>query len=882
MARPLVLAGPILRRVERNRVVVWVALSLPAMVRMKVWPGIHAAHATNLGEIAGDDPHPVRETTVEALRFGSGFYVALVDLKLGDLGVTEPEPVDPPSFIQPVLDPATVYSYNLHFTPTLVGDSADLRTAHLLEARPPNPTESPQRPVGVPLGYADNQLPSFATCPTDVADLYLLQASCRNWAPDAPNAGRHLDQFGADDLMTAFDPLIEDNLGKPLSRPHQLFLTGDQIYADEVAGAVLPSLTNLAHELLATHELIRLDGTAEFPLTTDNFPADSRQKLCGEQAKFTSVAMASQLIGLGEFYAAYLMAWSETCWDSLIDELPSVTTSAVRDKLTDWDGCITKLEAAVAEAATDAAKRKAQKALDTAKEGRRDAIANFGRQRQRLEGYRLNVPIVRRILANVPTYMICDDHEITDDWNLTQEWRNRVLGTNLGQTILRNGLVAYAVCQAWGNDPTAWTKGDNKQLLDSAVKLYALDNVDVAARNVIDGVVGNAGAEPIKVTWNYSIDFEAHRVVVLDTRNHRQLFRHQPPGLLTSEALQKQLASGPLPPHLGLLVVVSPAPVLGPAVSDHIIQPLGAKVIDAVNALTFDADAAPCDGRPIDRFGGQVRVDLEPWFVDDDAVEGLLQRLATYGTAPIVVLSGDVHYGLTAVLDYWKHKSSGETFDQTRIVQFTSSAARNVWPPELVHLLRFTRQFIPGQQSLLQLKAPVERLAWTDDDPTPVNGGDTAIRPLRTRLRRNPVLVSPRGWPDGATEQRPPDWAWRLELIHDVRTDDRDTPGSRPGQVAPPPPPLFDPDSPLDGYAQAVARHASAAADNVQLRTIVAEFNVGAVRFRREGADNHLIARGELYSRNYKRMAAPPTAEINTLHEVPLVATTQPRPALGG
>ena len=71
MARPLVLAGPILRRVELNRVVVWIALGMPATVRLKVWPGLHAAHATKLGEIAGDDPHPLRETTVEALRFGS-------------------------------------------------------------------------------------------------------------------------------------------------------------------------------------------------------------------------------------------------------------------------------------------------------------------------------------------------------------------------------------------------------------------------------------------------------------------------------------------------------------------------------------------------------------------------------------------------------------------------------------------------------------------------------------------------------------------------------------------------------------------------------------------------------------------------------------------
>ena len=352
---------------------------------------------------------------------------------------------------------------------------------NLLKARQPDPAESPLRPVGVALGYADNQLPSFATCPTDVADLHLLQASCRNWAPDAPNAGRHTE-LGADDLMTAFDPLIEDNLGKPLSRPHQLFLTGDQIYADEVAGAVLPSLTNLAHELLATHEMIRLEGTAEFPLTTDNFPADSRQKLCGESAKFTSVAMASQLIGLGEFYAAYLMAWSEACWDTLADELPPVDDSAVRNKLTDWDECIRQLTVAVRDATTDAAKRKAQKALDTATEGRTKAQANFRKQRQAPRG----LP-AQRALRSADPRQRADVHDV----RRPRDHRRLEPHPGVAQPGARHEprlddpaqrLVAYAVCQGWGNDPATWAKGDNKKLLDNAVKLFAFETIDPAAR----------------------------------------------------------------------------------------------------------------------------------------------------------------------------------------------------------------------------------------------------------------------------------------------------------------------------------------------------------------------------------------------------------------
>ena len=73
-------------------------------------------------------------------------------------------------------------------------------------------------------------------------------------------------------------------------------------------------------------------------------------------------------------------------------------------------------------------------------------LASFGR----------GLRAVRRVLANVPTYMILDDHDVTDDWFMNREWCNRVLsqqGDTLGRRVIRNALIAYAVFQAWGNNP---------------------------------------------------------------------------------------------------------------------------------------------------------------------------------------------------------------------------------------------------------------------------------------------------------------------------------------------------------------------------------------------------------------------------------------------
>ena len=75
---------------------------------------------------------------------------------------------------------------------------------------------------------------------------------------------------------------------------------------------------------------------------------------------------------------------------------------------------------------------------------------------------------MRRALANVPTYMVFDDHDVTDDWNIGRAWRDRVFTSQLGRRIILNSLVAYTVFQDWGNDPLRYRTAPYKELLDLA------------------------------------------------------------------------------------------------------------------------------------------------------------------------------------------------------------------------------------------------------------------------------------------------------------------------------------------------------------------------------------------------------------------------------
>ena len=66
-------------------------------------------------------------------------------------------------------------------------------------------------------------------------------------------------------------------------------------------------------------------------------------------------------------------------------------------------------------------------------------------EREHVLNYFNRVGRVRRALANVPTYMMFDDHDVTDDWNLTARHRRRTLESPLGGRLILNAISAATV-----------------------------------------------------------------------------------------------------------------------------------------------------------------------------------------------------------------------------------------------------------------------------------------------------------------------------------------------------------------------------------------------------------------------------------------------------
>lgn len=878
MSLPLILAGPILRRVEPTLVTVWVALREPCTVRINIYNGLiqDQSSSTVFMPPANVEVTGALANTSSSIRAGAQLHIATATFKL--------PPITP-------LAPHLLYSYNI----TLQGASGtnDLKSLGLLK------TGEIEGKPNLALGYATGFLPSFALPPLEITDLRLLHGSCR------------LINRNVTDGMAWVDDFVEEARTNPKARPHQLLLSGDQIYADDVDASFLHMIMVAGEEVLGSHARENTDRIALeqlptlgkfFPSDEIHFPPGYRYSLTLNEARLTSVDGTSHLLGFNEFCAMYLMVWCNACWP---DKLP--TEQDLMHQLLNfgWLGFIpgdlrTRLLGKPEKETPEKEKPEKpppeiEKLIDYFRTGDLpaplmqtvlgsgvtlpkpfDADEKKKKLKERAESVSKSLvtlkqlwealPKVRRGLANVPTYMMFDDHEVTDDWYLNPMWRDRVLTNPLGRTVIRNALVAYALFQGWGNDPIKFESGNHKQLLDETSNLFPPETVgpDETVGNRIDTLLGfnlpNTTDVP-PVTWHYSVKGSRHLLVALDNRTRRTFVsRIGPPGNIGEAALKDQIPAGPLEAGLEVLVLVAPLPVVGPPVFDELVAPLVYRIFDAKARNDLDKFEGPR------AMAGTNPDAIEAWAFDPIAFESLLKRLEPYRR--VVILSGDVHNGSSQSLSYWK---KGDT-EPAVFAQFTSSGVKNVMP----WYLRFIDRTFATAQRIVRANIGTERLGWNVANPTPLTfPADAEIASaLLSRLRHEPIHIPGEGWPENTTINRPPDFQWRATALRDQRLD-----GARPEPAKVEPFNASDTDiTPnLDGYRQVVVRHAQQLTRLLNSRQILIANNIGRVRFETE--NNTLVAVQELFT-TFPFSGAETLEKPSpfTLHRVPLSSPSEEKP----
>lgn len=559
------------------------------------------------------------------------------------------------------------------------------------------------------LALPQAQRPTFVTPPATAADLVVYHTSCRK-----PHGG------GRDGLALAMADLALRFDSPSPPQPHLLVLSGDQIYADEVGHPLMPRVMRVAHDLVGIDET---DVFGEPPPIGGRGPGTVDLGYTG--------ATANHLWTYGEFMAMYLLAWSDVLWPASLPSFP--TNPAVGPP--DVDPGVTR----------DAWEEEAH---------------NVGL-------FRTSLPQVRRVLANVPSLMIFDDHEITDDWNIDHTWVGNVYGRAGGRRAVTNGLLAYALCQHWGNQPVAFaTAGSPERGVLDAVSTAVSGPAPTSAAEACAPLLGlPAGplpaAPPAQVLRDLSapgtIRYDSTigpddgwpvRIVLLDERTAREYPSAGSRGARISRAA---LALELPPPATAspFTIVVAAAPILGTDLVEDVIQPLFELLVP----------------------GGARFTDFESWSAVRANHQDLLARLAAHH--PVVVLSGDVHYGFTTQLT---RVEGGAT---TRVAQLTASASKNVEIKnaaislfsELIMRLGLERaRAVSGfaalsnadQTKLLAAPPAGTRLAWDD-----------VVDVLLGRVAREATSV-PTAIPTPVAEAyglAAPQWTYVVEPVDDPMAD---------------------------------------------------------------------------------------------------------------
>jgi hypothetical protein len=523
-----------------------------------------------------DGLYPLEQAELRVARLGRSLWVAIVSAR-----PTTPFPSD------------RVLGYDLAITCKTRGSTVTSTVSSL----------------GLGISYRPFDLPTFLLA---AGHRRLAHGSCRR--PGATGQ----------DAFLIFDRWLEQRAGDLSERPSALILTGDQIYADDVAFPLFRAVQRLAADVCGYVERLPREGKA--PVSVDDYelwkqppvpamlekvrlppPEMTRKGLTWRGFSpigFTTEDGEAHLLSFPEYAAMYLATWNR--------ELCKLVYAADDDS---------------------------------------NATLN-------LEGFPNAAASARRVLANMATYMVFDDHEITDDWNLDHDWEQATKNAT-ARRIIANGLAAYWAFQGWGNDPNRFgaefTGAITRHLQDATEGISPrglLAPIAPAARAFDEALLSRH--------WSFVAPTNPPALCV-DTRTSRETREGRPilsgrcvwPDL-TKLRIRHQLKRG------APLLIVLPTPFLNHRSS--------------LWAQEFEYKW------PRDRYEG----DFE-WYGNYPAQRAELIAFLRRDFDPptLVVFSGDVHHG--SVIDgLYAHGASRDAIYDghgtwaMRVIQVTSSPIKNV------------------------------------------------------------------------------------------------------------------------------------------------------------------------------------------------------------
>ena len=308
-------------------------------------------------------------------------------------------------------------------------------------------------------------------------------------------------------------------------------------------------------------------------------------------------------------------------------------------------------------------------------------------------------PWIRWLFSNVRTAMIWDDHDVHDDWNISQDWVEEARKQDWWDERIAGAGVSYWCYQHLGNLGPEHLEAD---------EMYARVREADDAGPLLHEFALRADRETEGSRWSYCRDNGSVRLIVLDSRAGRVL----EPGARTMvdddewEWFVDHATTG----DFDHLLIASSLPILLPG---------GEHGLEAWNEAVCDG----AWGKLGARMGEKVRqgLDLEHWAAFRKSFERmsvLLEEIASgkHGKPPstIVMLSGDVHHAYLAGVGFRKGVAA-----QSAVYQATCSPFRNGLSSNERRMVKFASGPVGGAIGRFLCRTagvPPARIGWRVED----------------------------------------------------------------------------------------------------------------------------------------------------------------------
>ncbi len=246
-------------------------------------------------------------------------------------------------------------------------------------------------------------------------------------------------------------------------------------------------------------------------------------------------------------------------------------------------------------------------------------------------------PVLRWLLSTVPSVMIFDDHDVNDDWNISEAWVKKTRRKPWWEDRIVGAFMSYWIYQHLGN--LSPRELDEDPLFNRVLTASDATRVLREFAYVADREVGRS-------RWSFHRDFGKTRLIVMDSRAGRVLKEGRRSMLDASEWRWIQAkATG----DFDHLLFGTSLPFVMPYAVHHVES-------------WSEAVCAGAWGKQAAKLAEAIRqaVDLEHWPAFHDSFDDLAELLRSTASgersdgnppASVTVLSGDVHHGYLAKIN---------------------------------------------------------------------------------------------------------------------------------------------------------------------------------------------------------------------------------------